>query len=248
MNWEFFEQDHRPFPLPSFPWMATQTWEDVLFVHWRVEPRLLQSLLPQGLTIDCYEGHAWLSLVSYNIANFHFRLLPALPPFRSFPGFNVRTYVTAENVPGIYFFSLDAPYLLAVIGAKFATGLPYRLSKLRYKKEKNSTVHFFSSYKDLRKEEVFEITYKPTPYLYEAPPDSIAYWLLERYRAYSLKKDQLLYVDIHHDQWKLSDVEVKIVKNHLAPFLPKAIFTHEPLVHYARKRNCYFYPPKALHK
>ena len=30
---------HRPWPLPQQPWALRQTWHDVLFAHWAVDPR-----------------------------------------------------------------------------------------------------------------------------------------------------------------------------------------------------------------
>jgi len=38
----------------------------------------------------------------------HLRGLPALPGLSRFPELNVRTYVTFDDKPGVYFFSLDA--------------------------------------------------------------------------------------------------------------------------------------------
>ena len=28
---------HRPWPMPSAPWIMTQTWHDLLFAHWPVD-------------------------------------------------------------------------------------------------------------------------------------------------------------------------------------------------------------------
>ena len=38
--------DHRPWPLPSGAWLMAQTWQDLLFAHWPIEPSAVQSLLP----------------------------------------------------------------------------------------------------------------------------------------------------------------------------------------------------------
>ncbi len=32
------ERAHRPWVLPSEPWLMAQTWEDLLFAHWPVAP------------------------------------------------------------------------------------------------------------------------------------------------------------------------------------------------------------------
>ena len=31
------EVSHRPWPMPRGPWLMTQTWNDLLFAHWRVD-------------------------------------------------------------------------------------------------------------------------------------------------------------------------------------------------------------------
>ena len=30
--------EHRPWPLPDGPWVMTQTWHDLLFAHWALDP------------------------------------------------------------------------------------------------------------------------------------------------------------------------------------------------------------------
>ena len=47
------------------------------------------------------------------------------PVSHVFPELNVRTYVTYQGKPGVYFFSLDASNLLAVWAARAVYHLPY---------------------------------------------------------------------------------------------------------------------------
>src|SRR3712207_8210884 len=59
-------------------------------------------------------------------------LFPYTTLFRSFLEANVRTYVHVDGrEPGVYFFSLDAASLLAVLGARVGLGLPYFLARMR---------------------------------------------------------------------------------------------------------------------
>ena len=51
--------------------------------------------------------------------------MPSLPWFSHFSEINVRTYVTYDGKPGVYFFSLDASNLSAVWGARMFYRLPY---------------------------------------------------------------------------------------------------------------------------
>jgi hypothetical protein len=50
---------HRPWPLPSGPWIMFQSWQNLLFAHWRVEVRELRSLVPEALILDEFDGSAW---------------------------------------------------------------------------------------------------------------------------------------------------------------------------------------------
>jgi uncharacterized protein YqjF (DUF2071 family) len=54
---------HRPWPVPERPWMMRQTWSDLLFAHWPIPPQRLRPKLPPGLTLDLYNGEAWIGVV-----------------------------------------------------------------------------------------------------------------------------------------------------------------------------------------
>jgi hypothetical protein len=43
---------HRPWPLPSRPWIMFQRWENLLFAHWRVDASELRPLVPEPLILD----------------------------------------------------------------------------------------------------------------------------------------------------------------------------------------------------
>ena len=49
----------------SKPWILTQIWQDVLFLHWPVSPKDLEQYIPQELQLDLYENNAWLSVVLF---------------------------------------------------------------------------------------------------------------------------------------------------------------------------------------
>src|SRR5690349_6710130 len=117
--------DHRPWPVPSRPWIMAQNWHELLFAHWRVPVEAVRPLVPQGLEIDLFAGDAWLSVVPFRMSGVRLRGTPALPWLSSFPELNVRTYVCAEGRPGVWFFSLDAASRLAVGVARAWFHLPY---------------------------------------------------------------------------------------------------------------------------
>src|SRR4051794_22172166 len=103
-----FPTDHRPWPVPASRWSMAMRWEDLLFAHWRIEPGLLRPHIPSGLELDLFDGAAWLGVVPFRMANTRLRVLPPMPGTSAFPELNVRTYVTRDGKPGVWFFSLDA--------------------------------------------------------------------------------------------------------------------------------------------
>jgi uncharacterized protein len=102
------EVAHRPWKMPDRPWVMTQTWHDLLFAHWSVDPSQLRSKVPAWLELDLFNGDAWIGIVPFHMTNVAPRGVPSLPWVSEFPELNVRTYVRVADRPGIYFFSLDA--------------------------------------------------------------------------------------------------------------------------------------------
>ena len=83
--------------MPDAPWIMTQTWNDLLFAHWPVDRRLLQEQVPAGLSLDLFEGQAWIGIVPFRITNLAPRGVPSIPFVSAFAELNVRTYVTLEH-------------------------------------------------------------------------------------------------------------------------------------------------------
>src|SRR5437773_2762880 len=99
-----------------------QRWQEIAFLHWSCDPDLLRSRLPRQLQADTFEGKAWVSLTPFLLTGMRPPLFPHRLGF-AFPEMNLRTYVSGPNGPGIWFFSLDASQLLAVVGARASLNL-----------------------------------------------------------------------------------------------------------------------------
>jgi len=95
------------------------------FLHWRFPPEAVQRLLPPGLEVETRDGSAWVGLIPFLMAVGLPHVEP-LPWASRFCETNVRTYVRDEaGRSGIWFFSLDAARLGAVVVARSAYRLPY---------------------------------------------------------------------------------------------------------------------------
>ena len=117
--------EHRPWPVPARRWDMTMTWHSLAFLHWPVAAESLQASIPEPLVLDTFAGQAWLGVVPFGMSNVRPRWAPPLPGVSRFPEINVRTYVTHDGKPGVWFYSLDATNWLAVRGARALFHLPY---------------------------------------------------------------------------------------------------------------------------
>ena len=121
--------EHRPWSLPSEPWLMEQCWYDLLFAHWQLPTESLRHLVPRELPLDTFDGHCWVSVTPFHMTNrARSRALPFTSRFREL---NCRTYVNIGGKPGVFFFSLDASSRLAVWGARTFYHLPYHLARMR---------------------------------------------------------------------------------------------------------------------
>lgn len=106
-------------------------WEDLAFLHWPIEASDVRAILPEELEIDTFEGSGWIGILPFECS---IRLpgTPFAPWLSTFHEVNVRTYVIGPEGPGIWFLSLDAARLGAVMMARRgAYRLPYMWAKMR---------------------------------------------------------------------------------------------------------------------
>lgn len=108
-----------------------QRWERLTFLHWSYDPAVVQRLLPGGLTVDTFDGAAWVGLVPF-FMRVHTPGGRGAPWVSNFCETNVRTYARdREGRAGIWFLSLDAARLGAVGVARASYQLPYFWSSMR---------------------------------------------------------------------------------------------------------------------
>jgi len=74
-------------------------WRHLLFENWPVDPELMDSHVPDGLSPDTYDRSAWLSVVPFTSVDVRPKGVPrwASVPL---PELNVRTYSSRHKHPG----------------------------------------------------------------------------------------------------------------------------------------------------
>jgi len=218
-----------------------QTWCDLLFAHWAVEPAELERVVPKELPLDLWEGRAWIGVTPFDIRSAHPRGLPRVPWLAHFPELNTRTYVTLGGKPGIYFLSLDAARLPAVTAARRLYRLPYFHAEMDVARADGQV-----SYRSTRRSgdgppAAFRATYGRGQGELEGG-EALARWLAERYCLYVKKEgSQVLRGEIHHPPWPLEPAWADIELNTMAePF--GLDLRGQPLLHFAARQDTLVWP------
>jgi uncharacterized protein YqjF (DUF2071 family) len=188
------------------PVVMHHRWEGLLFLHWQLPPKEIQAMLPAGLTVDTFEGAAYLTISPFFMRNVRPVGLPPLPWLSEFQELNVRTYVfDKRGVPGIWFFSLDCDQPLAVAGARIVTGLPY------FNAEMSAAVDGVIDYSCRREgtRHAARYRYRGVGAAREADPHSLEFFLLERYFMYSQRGASLIRSQVIHAPYRVRKTEVE---------------------------------------
>lgn len=240
---------HRPWPLPRVPWVLFQSWQNLLFAHWRLPAERLRPLIPPQLELDLHEGDAWVGITPFMIRDFRARGLPAVHSLSDFPELNLRTYVRANGKPGIHFFSLDAGSQLATLGARVGFRLPYRTAQMEIDEpgvgESGGEVRFRSE----REGGVasFRAMYEPVDHPVQAQPGSLEHFLVERYALFTVLRDgTVLQAEIHHRPWPLQPARGEVEPTGLAAAEGVPLPDDEPLLHFSRRQDTLIWAPMPL--
>ena len=234
------ETEHRPWPLPRRGWVMAQTWDDLLFAHYRVPVEQLREHVPEGLDVQEHSGSGWLAVTPFAITGLRARGTFPLPLVSSFLELNVRTYVTRDDRPGIWFFSLDASSQLAVEAARRLYRLPYFRADISLRRSGKEIV-----YECTRREgKAFSGRYRPTGSVSPAEPGSLEHFLTERYCLYAEHEGSLFRADIHHRPWPLQSAEARIELNTMPP--ADLELRGEPLLHYSARQDVVIWPLKGV--
>lgn len=234
-------REHRPFPLPSVPWVMTQSWLRLLFAHWPVRPDELRSLIPPGLELETFGGTAWVALTPFELRNLRVRCLPAMGGASEFLEMNLRTYVSRKGVPGVLFFSLDAGSAAGVKGARLLYRLPYHHADMSMRPAETGW-----RYHSRRRDGAAEarLQYRPTGEATRPLPGSFEAWAAERYCLYApLRSGRLLRAHIHHPPWALAPAEAEVEVNTIGSAANVPVSGTAPVLHYAEAQHVLIWGP-----
>ncbi len=222
-----------------------QTWNDLLFAHWPVEPEALGALMPRILPPETFDGLAWVGVVPFWMSGIRLRRLPEVPGLSTFPELNVRTYVNVDHKPGVYFFSLDAGNRVAVEIARRWYHLPYFNAQMRVEHH-DETIHYSSQRTDDRgKPAELRGWYRPVGTEFQSEPGSIEQWLTERYCLYTVDDRNRIYrAEILHECWPLQPAEAEFSTQSMLAAHDIAPIDRPPLLHFAKRLDMVAWSPQ----
>lgn len=226
----------RPSSLP----LMYQSWLKLLFIHWHLPPEALQPHIPAALTLDTFDNRAWISITPFAV-QLRPVFSPPLPWLGSFHEINLRTYVHYRGVPGIWFFSLDADRLLAVLSARIAYRLPYRWARISMIEEEGGALSCVS-HRHSGPHAEFAARWEPGAVSGKAAPESLEFFLVERYCLYTYEKGQLFRGRIFHEPWTLQEAVLKDCRSTMLQAHGLRVAGSEPRVHYSAAQHVAVWP------
>ncbi len=208
-----------------------QSWGGLLFMHWPVPLRSLRPLIPDPLAIDTFDGVAWVGITPFTTWGLRPVLLPTIPLLSESHEINVRTYVHLDGIPGVWFLSLDANNPLAVWGARLAFHLPYFAARMSIERQ-NRTINFASkrTHRNAPCAE-FEASWTVGDKLPQPDPDSLEFFLIERYCLYTARKGKLYRARIFHRSWPLHTARLRSCRSTMIESQGLPSPEAEPLLH-----------------
>jgi uncharacterized protein len=223
-----------------------QRWHDLLFAHWELPVDQVRPFIPVGLELDLFDGKAWVGVIPFWMSHVRFRGLPPVPTASTFPELNVRTYVRApqeRDKPGVYFFSLDAASLVAVLAARAGAGLPYFWADMRARVSETEVEYL--SMRRRGSDAQLIACYRATG---EASPNKSDFerFVTERYCLYTVRRGKVHRIQIHHVPWPLQPAEAEFEVNTMAEAHGLRLPPGRPVVQFVKSLEVYIFAPEML--
>lgn len=232
-------QHHRLFS--NLPWILQQTWENVLFIHYPIHPKALQKYVPGCLTLDSFNGMCWVGIVLFSVNKNRVRIFPAITGTDQFIQMNVRTYVTVNGKPGVYFLSIDTSNRFAAKLAKMVYLLPNYHADMTL--QPDGCFVDFHSIRTQNKHSQLQCRYRAISKPFHVRTGTLDEWLIERYCLYNLnRKGQLVRCDLSHAPWQLHQAEATILKNTMLSNQFISVESIDPIFHFSKKQDARLCP------
>lgn len=223
-----------------------QTWGKLLFMHWRIDEKVLRPLIPEALEIDKFDGTAWIAVTPFTMWDIRAfpPFLPPVPGLSALDELNVRTYVHYDGVPGVWFFSLDCNSGAAVLAARNLFLLPYFNADIEIEQEDHTIEYELDRTEDPAAS--FRASWTVGETLPYSHPGSLAFFLTERYCLYTEDEGQIYRARIYHDPWPLKKATLNTLSSTMIESLDLPTPKGEPILHYNEEISVEIWPLKTV--
>jgi uncharacterized protein YqjF (DUF2071 family) len=206
--------------------MVVQSWRQVTFVHWPLTPAAVAATVPAPLTVDTFDGAAWVSLVAFSTTCEVAGVVPVPGP-RRFPETNVRTYVRGpDGRDGLYFLSLDVTNRAnALLGR--CLGLPYHVGDMTVD---GTDALRYSGRRRHGRDIGYELVAVPGD---PVPQTDLDTFLTGRWSAYVVRAGLVVRHDVEHDMWALHEAHIASCEQGLVGAAGLLVNDASPRAHYA---------------
>lgn len=181
-------------PILSWPRMLRQSWLNLSFLHWAVEPASIAHLFPPGAEPDTFEGSSFVGVVPFQMSL-----------FGVFSETNIRLYsVDQTGRRGVVFLSLDTDRLGMVAAGRGIVGVPYRWARMAYREQGDRRTYTST----LRRRGV---TASSSIEIAAGEPLSsgpLEHFLTARWGAHVARLGRTWYVPNEHPAWQLRRAEL----------------------------------------
>ena len=220
-----------------------QEWRHLAFLHWAVDAGKLQKMLPSGLTVDTFEGRAYIGLVPFTMRNVRPAGFPAVRGLSHFHETNVRTYVQYQGQnPGVWFFSLDAANEIAVQIARLTFKLPYFFARMSLTRSGDTLRYTSERLHPAPLPAQSDVQIVPTGNVFFAIPGTLEHFLAERYILYSGSNNKLNRGRVHHAPYPLQTATVMHLDDSLVSSAGIVVPDTPPIAHYAAAVDVEVFP------
>ncbi|QEE62657.1 DUF2071 domain-containing protein [Salinibacterium sp. dk2585] len=181
-----------------------QRWSHVSFLHWRIDRADAERALPPGLQADEFDGSSWIGLICFRLSGSAPFAGPPIPYFGTFPEVNVRLYTRdSQGRRGVWFASLEASRLAAVLAAQAAFGLPYRWAAMSI--TEGAGVLRYTSRRRGATDATADVSVRPSS---AAVDDERARFLTARWGMHTYRGGELTWHANVHQPWTLVEAEL----------------------------------------
>ena len=185
--------------------ISTQDWRDLTFVHWAVDPAVVERFMPAGVRPDVLDDRTYVGLVPFRMVGVGVGRSRGVPYLGTFLETNVRLYsVDGTGRRGVVFLSLDTDRAVVVPTVRSLVGAPYRWSRMRFRRD-GDMVTYSSRLRRPGSRPSSRVVVRVGDRRVPSPLDD---FLTARWGAHVRRRSRTTYVPNRHDPRTLRDAQV----------------------------------------